>query len=250
MKIEHCKNIILLGSSGSIAKGIKSFLKKDFENHMFIDIKPTSEMDKNEKDFFLYDLSLGLPLEAFDFIEKNHKTGITLINTLGEISSKSFLTLNSNKENYQNLFKEQNTFLKNDFQRNFSIPISVSTQFANIIVSFRGSGSIINFSSVSSHGNQGQLGYSSMKGALEIATKVLAREFGPLGIRFNSIAPGFIDTKSMRENMHEKGIRDIISKTSLKRLGKVEDIYSTIYMLINCNFINGQTIRVDGNLVI
>ena len=61
---------------------------------------------------------------------------------------------------------------------NFECPIIASIEFANLILS-KGFG-IVNFSSVSSYGNIGQLSYSSMKAGLEVASKVIAEEFGLL----------------------------------------------------------------------
>ena len=238
---------LLLGGSGAIGVSLTKFLKKDFKNFISVDINQ-NELNLQNNEFIKYDLKKGLPSLVIEFIEKNAKNGIALINCLGRISSNSFLSLNTNRNNHKSQFSDQIKLLTNDFESNFLLPITLSSQIANLIIGERGLGSIINFSSVSSYGNPGQLGYSSMKGAIEIGTKVLARELGTLGIRCNTIAPGFIETDSMRANMNPQSIKKIINKTTLKKLGSTENLYQAIYMLINCEYINGQVIRVDGDL--
>ena len=52
-------------------------------------------------------------------------------------------------------------------------------------------------------GREGRLPYSLSKHALEGAAKTLALELGPVGIRVNSISPGFIDTKLTRKNISQ-----------------------------------------------
>ncbi len=240
-------NALLLGGSGSIGISLTPFLKNDFNNFLSIDINQ-NELNLKNNEFIQHDLKNGLPLSAIKFIEENATDGIALINCLGKISSNSFLSLNTNRNNHKSQFSDQIKLLSNDFESNFLLPITLSSQIANLIIGERGLGSIINFSSVSSYGNPGQLGYSAMKGAIEIGTKVLARELGSLGIRCNTIAPGFIETDSMRSNMTPQSIQKIINKTTLKRLGSIQNLYQAIYMLINCDYINGQVIRIDGDL--
>ena len=59
----------------------------------------------------------------------------------------------------------------------------------------RGRGSIINLSSVSALvGTPRRAAYAASKGALDAATRSLAMELGPAGIRVNSVAPGVVDT--------------------------------------------------------
>ena len=247
MTSSNCENVILLGGSGSIGRSLIPLLKKDFKNFLAIDIK-NNNSNINNNEFIKHDLSRGFPLEALKFIERYAESGIGLVNCLGSISSNCFLSLKSNKENHHHQFNNQIDILKKEVNDNFLIPITLATQFANLVIYERGFASIINFSSVSSIGNAGQLGYSSSKSAIEIGTKVLSKEFGQLGVRANSIAPGFIESESMRKNMSEESIQNIIKKTSLKKLGNAYDLYHVIKMLINCEFINGQVIRVDGEL--
>jgi len=96
-------------------------------------------------------------------------------------------------------------------------------------------------------GNAGQANYSAAKAGLIGLTKSLAKELGSRGIRVNAIAPGFINT-DMTKDLKLDGI---IEHIPLRRLGEVEDIAKTVkFLAVDANYITGQTIQVDGGLVI
>ncbi len=116
----------------------------------------------------------------------------------------------------------------------------------------RGSGRIINASSVvGRYGNFGQTNYVATKAGVIGMTKTWARELGRKGICVNAIAPGFIATE-MVAAMPEKVISMMEEKTPLGRLGKPEDIANAYCFLASdeASFINGETLSVDGGIVI
>ena len=80
-------------------------------------------------------------------------------------------------------------------------------------------------------------------------SKILAKRFGPLGVRVNTIYPGFIVTE-MTEKIHEmpeqeKRMRD---ESPLGLLGEVEDIgYCALYLASDAaKFVTGQDFVIDG----
>ena len=86
--------------------------------------------------------------------------------------------------------------------------------------------------------------YSAAKSALEGITKSLAKELAP-EVRVNGIAPGAIlwpDDKDLSDQEKES----ILKKVAIGRLGKPEDIASSIYFLTQSKYITGQIINVDG----
>lgn len=112
-------------------------------------------------------------------------------------------------------------------------------------------GCIIAISSiVGQTGNIGQINYAASKAAIIAMMKTAALELAPYQIRCNSIVPGFIDA-GMSVNLNEKIKKQWIEKTALKRVGTVEDVLSVALFLANdqANYITGQTINVDGGLV-
>jgi len=92
--------------------------------------------------------------------------------------------------------------------------------------------------------------YASMKGAIEIFTKYLAKDVGARGITANVIAPGPIETDfnntAIRNNPDRKAI--MASQIALGRVGQAEDIGGIIAFLCSedAGWINGQRIEASG----
>lgn len=114
-------------------------------------------------------------------------------------------------------------------------------------------GRIVNISSGTTRfANPGYAVYASMKGAIEVFTKYLAKELGPKGIRANVVAPGPIET-----DFNNAGIRNnaqmkerLSSLSPLGRVGQAEDIGGVVAFLCSedANWINGQRIEVSGGI--
>jgi NAD(P)-dependent dehydrogenase (short-subunit alcohol dehydrogenase family) len=114
-------------------------------------------------------------------------------------------------------------------------------------------GSIINISTGTTRfSNPGYSVYASMKGAIEVFTKYLAKEIGARGIRANVVAPGPIETDfnnaAIRNNPDRKAI--MASITALGRVGQAEDIGGIVAMLCtdDARWINGQRIEASGGI--
>ncbi len=114
-------------------------------------------------------------------------------------------------------------------------------------------GSIINISTGTTRfANPGYSVYASMKGAIEVFTKYLAKELGSRGIRANVIAPGPIETDfnnaGIRNNPQMKNFLSAMSP--LGRVGNADDIGSVVAFLCtgDAKWINGQRIEVSGGI--
>jgi len=244
------KNLLIVGVSGGIGSQLIEALSKKFERVYAVDI-----FDLEEKHLLIENLSFekadardGFSLKTLDFIQAHASSGICFLNLLGNINSKSFVSLMACPASHHKNFASHSDSLRKDFELNFCIPISLSIEFANLVLSERGFGNVINFSSISSTGNTGQLGYSSMKSAIETATVVMGQEYGLFNIRFNCIAPGFMDTISMEKSVSKSRKTQILARTPLRKFGAINSLIPVIESLVQSNFINGQTIRVDGGL--
>ena len=144
-------------------------------------------------------------------------------------------------------------------EADFDLVISVNlkgvfncTQAVAPVMAKQGGGVILNASSVVGlDGNFGQTNYVATKSGVVGMTKVWARELGRFGIRVNAVAPGFISTE-MINAMPEKILEGMRSRTPLGRLGEPRDIANAYLFLASeeAAFITGETLRVDGGIVI
>lgn len=111
-------------------------------------------------------------------------------------------------------------------------------------------GVIVNVSSiVGVRGYKGVGAYSATKAALDGFTRSMSKEVGSVGIRVNSVAPGFMETEMTSELTDQQKGR-IIRQTPLGRLGTVDDVAAVVRFLLSeeSKFITGQTFVVDGGL--
>jgi len=121
----------------------------------------------------------------------------------------------------------------------------VSQQVAKQMIKEK-NGLIVNISSIF-----GQIGascesiYAVSKAGIDGLTKSLAKELSLSNIRVNSIAPGLIDTE-MNNDLTEEDIKNLEQEIPLRRIGKTEEIAKTVKMLIECDYITGQVISVNG----
>ncbi len=113
-------------------------------------------------------------------------------------------------------------------------------------------GSIVNVSSVSGVvGTPNRAAYAATKGAIDAATRSLAIELGPVGIRVNSVAPGAVDTELWAKNRAVPGvIEQIEQQTPLRRWAEPDDIADVVVFLASdaARFITGDTICADGGM--
>lgn len=110
-------------------------------------------------------------------------------------------------------------------------------------------GAIVNTASVAAFDGQiGQAAYSASKAGVVGMTLPIARDFASMGIRVNTIAPGLINTP-MLAGLPEKA-RESLAATVLfpRRLGEPGEIARVAQMLIENDYMNGETIRMDGGI--
>ena len=119
-----------------------------------------------------------------------------------------------------------------------------------------GGGAIINMASVHGHvGFPGATAYGASKGGLLAMTRQLAVEFGPQGIRVNSISPGAIMTPSNDRRLAEDGADQLPlweHMHALERVGEADEVARAALYLASADssFVTGIDVRVDGGLVV
>ncbi|MDA1001260.1 MAG: SDR family NAD(P)-dependent oxidoreductase [bacterium] len=114
----------------------------------------------------------------------------------------------------------------------------------------RRSGKIVNFSSVAGRSASVLQGahYSSSKAAVIGLTRHLAREFGPMSINVNAIAPGVIGSRRILSQMSAERKRQVEGATPLGRIGTPEDVAGVVAFLASedARHVTGVTIDVNG----
>ncbi len=113
------------------------------------------------------------------------------------------------------------------------------------------SGRIINLTSVVGlTGNAGQANYAAAKAGVIGFTKSCAKELASRGITVNAVAPGFIQT-DMTDKLPAETKHQLLKEIPLGRLGVPEDVANIVVFLASegASYITGQTINVDGGMV-
>lgn len=115
-----------------------------------------------------------------------------------------------------------------------------------------GGGSIVNISSIMGFvgGEGGHPAYHASKGAVRIFSKAMAVQYGPDGIRVNSVHPGFMPP--MRSSQPDDGTRaEQIRQTPLRRSGEtIEVAYGVLFLASDeASFVTGTELVIDGGFI-
>ena len=136
----------------------------------------------------------------------------TLVNCSGYIYSEPSVSLSSGKLKAHGIEN-----LKKVVEGNFYPAFLLSTYFCKELIISRKKGVIVNLSSVSHYGNIGQAAYSAMKAAVNSMTVSMAKEMSEFGIRVTAVAPGFVETGHLSDNLSDKQIKYWQEKTAIRR---------------------------------
>ena len=183
---------------------------------------------------------LDLDISNLENIEKNLLSKgpyDILVNSAG--IAKHSLSKNTNVSDFDEVL---NVNLKGAF--------FLTRTVANQLLKDKKSGSLINISSqMGIVGGLERSVYCASKHAVEGFTKAMAIEYGPYGIRINTICPTFILTDLTRPTFEDAKKRKWIEdKIKLGRVGKVEDIMGAVIYLASdaSSLVTGSALMVDG----
>lgn len=143
------------------------------------------------------------------------------------------------------------------FDKIMSVNVKAPFALANLAhphMKQRGGGSVINISSIAGLTPDPGLGlYSVSKAALNMLTKVQAKEWGRDGIRVNSICPGLVKTK-FSEGLwsNEETLKRLVGRLPIARMGTVEEIAGLALYLASpiSGYCTGAVFTADGGTVV
>lgn len=113
-------------------------------------------------------------------------------------------------------------------------------------------GSIVTVASVNAmRARFGQPNYAASKAGVVALTRNAALEYARLGVRVNSVAPGFVDTpmtEKLSPEIRERALRE----TRLGRAVKPEEVAAVILFLASerASMVTGEVVRVDGGMLL
>jgi NAD(P)-dependent dehydrogenase (short-subunit alcohol dehydrogenase family) len=130
------------------------------------------------------------------------------------------------------------------FQVNFFAPIMLARGLVAELE--RATGAVVNVTSIAGsrvHPFAGAA-YATSKAALAALTREMASDFGPRGIRVNSISPGEIDTAILSPGTD----RIVREQIPMRRLGEPQEVAKAIYFLCTeqSSYVNGADLHING----
>jgi NAD(P)-dependent dehydrogenase (short-subunit alcohol dehydrogenase family) len=136
---------------------------------------------------------------------------------------------------------------------NLRAALICAQEFARARVAAGGGGAIVNVTSIAGHrGFQDHLCYAASKAGLEGATRVMAKELGPHGIRVNALAPTITMTELAAKAWSDpaKG-QPMLVRHPVGRFAEVEDVAHAIMLLLSAEaaMITGAVLPVDGGFL-
>jgi len=94
---------------------------------------------------------------------------------------------------------------------------------------------------------EGEAAYAASKAAVEMLTRIMAREFADFGITVNAVGPSPIDTDLIR-GVPEDAMARLVNRLALKRKGTAEDVMNVVEFFIRpeSSYVTGQIIYLGG----
>lgn len=146
-------------------------------------------------------------------------------------------------------FKEIEHVSESEFDALFNAHVKAPFFLTQHLLPLLSAGSsIVNITSATTRvATVGVAPYACCKGALEVLTRYMAKEFGPRAIRVNAVSPGPIRT-SLGGGISAEFEAVLADQTALARIGEPTDVARVIAMLVSDagQWINGQSIEVAG----
>lgn len=174
-------------------------------------------------------------VRAFDAAQAKFGPVTVLINNAGVAKPQSFLGM-------------RDETWRETLDINLDAVVATAQEAARRMVA-AGGGAIINIASILSFGVQkGNLAYAVSKAAVLQATRAMALELAPKGVRVNAIAPGYFSTEINADYLASPQGEAMSHAVPMGRFGQEGELDGALLLLASRagSFITGATIVVDG----
>lgn len=226
------KCIIVTGSVGGIGNILCEQFKKKYKDHKIIGLDKLECKNTNNIDEY-YKVDLLKEDEI-----KNFSTSVNKKYTIDVLINCAAVQICKNIKDYTS--EEWDTCYKCNVRAPFLLVKYLNLQ--------KGS-NVINIGSVhSSCSSKNIAAYATTKSAIVGLTKNMAIDLSDLGIRVNCISPGAINTPMLRSHLNDERLAFLKDKHLLKNIGEPHNVFLTIDMIINNDFMNGSNIILDGGV--
>jgi len=113
-----------------------------------------------------------------------------------------------------------------------------------------GGGSIVNISSIAGLRGSTSTAYGASKGLVRLLTKSTAVQYGPEGIRCNSVHPGIIETDMTEEMLDSAGRDQWLARTPLRIIANAHDVALGVLYLASdeSRYVTGSELVIDGGI--
>lgn len=223
---------IILGAGSGLGHSVSTHLSKNCK--IFGIYNKSKKTDSKNIKYIKLDLSTNKNIDKFfeNYEKKFRKYSEIVLVSFVTLSDKKIITNNSTYE------------IKKIINLNI---ISIYYFVSKLIKLYLGKkiSIILTSSSRAIIGDKGISLYSISKNSMHSLAKSLAIEYGSLNVRANVISLGLFRTELWNKlalNIKEK----LIENTSIKRMGKIHELNSTIKYVSNCNYLNGCILNLDG----
>ncbi|MGB0680042.1 MAG: SDR family NAD(P)-dependent oxidoreductase [Polyangiales bacterium] len=164
---------------------------------------------------------------------------------------------------YESLQDASTDHIQQQVQLNLLAPLYLSREVASVLQEQGRGGALVQVASTLAFRSAPNTGvYAACKAALVSLTRSLALELAPSQIRVNAVAPGLVDTDMIRvvrdapagqaagrEAALEAQLEDLRRLHPLGRLGRPQDVATTIMHLLDAAWTTGSVFVVDGGLL-
>lgn len=230
--------VFAIGGTSSLARIILDDLSKKYTIYTtYNSQQPPKKLLKKNVNFFK--LNIGDP---------NKKNLIKTIIKKNSLEKKKIILLNFSVYKKNELFINEN---ENNINYNLDINIKFHVELVKIFLPImikKKYGRIIHFSSSKAiYGEVGTCLYSATKTFLNGFSSSIAKEYGKFNVTSNILSLGYFKSKlwnKIPSKIQNERIKDVPSK----KLGSIKNISNTIELLINSDYINRSTIKIDGGI--